>query len=129
MNVFEQIRSALEGINPNAPGALLMLCSWLGTYAARKWLPVQWAALTKWGAEGGKLEHVLGALPGLVASAAIAALWANSDPWLAATDAFKAALAPLLHHVLKLAPVPYRGAMGEKVSGPESRRRIVADIE
>lgn len=129
MSPFVAIRGWLEAVNPNLPWLLLVAASWSGTYAARRWAPVQWAAVIKWGKPGGLTEHLLQALPGTIAAAALGALGAGGDPWSAAKGALAGSLAPLWHHLLKLAPVPYKGAMGERVSGPESRRRIVEDIE
>lgn len=127
MSLFIQARQWLEGVDANAPGAVLMLVNWLLTYAMRRWAPVQFAALAKWGPEGGKLQHVLGALPGTIASAVLAALWTGADPMLVAKDTVRAALAPLWHHFVKWLPVlPYRGAMSIPIDGPTSRR-VIAD--
>jgi hypothetical protein len=90
---------------------------------------VQWAALLKWGKPGGLTEHVLQALPGVMASAAIAALGSGGDPLQAAKGAAVAALAPLWHHLLKALPgLPYRGAMGLSVDGPTSRRIVSGQL-
>jgi hypothetical protein len=130
VTLFIRAREFLEAIDPNAPWACLVAASWLGTYAARRWAPTLWAALLKWGPEGGVLEHALQTLPGAMASAAFAALGTGGDALAAAKGAAVSLLAPIAHHVLKASPlVPYRGAMGLSVTGPESRRRIVDEIE
>jgi hypothetical protein len=127
LNYFVLIRRALEHWNPNAPWCALALCSWLATYAVRRWCPAIWAAVLRWGPPGGVVEQVLQALPGAAASAVLGALGAGTDPWSAAKGAVAGLCAPLLHHLLKAIPqVPYRGALGVPLDGPTSRR-VIAD--
>jgi hypothetical protein len=126
MNIFVESRLWLEGINPAAPFLSLTLCSWLATYAVRKYCPALWSALLRWGPPGGWLENTLQTLPSVLASAALGALGAGDDPWSAAKGAASGMLAPLIHHLVKASPAPYRGALGVPLDGPTSRR-VIAD--
>lgn len=137
---LEHVRSFFESIGTEAPAAALTALSWYTTYLMRKHTPVLYAAFFKWGKDGGKLQHVMGSAPGFIVAAVVAAMWVDPPPletlsegWarvkFAGIDAIKTVAAPLFHHFLKVLPNRYRGALGEPVTGPESRKRLVEDIE
>jgi AcrR family transcriptional regulator len=118
----------LTAINPNAPYLALTLISWAVCWALRTWAPTLWSAVAAWGPPGSPVAHLVQALPSVVASAVVAALGTGLDPWAAAKGAAAGLLAPLLHHALKVAPVPYRGALKPTADGPTSRRIVAAAL-
>ncbi len=128
-NYFAAGKLWLEvNLHPAAPWLLLTLVSWLTCLVLRKWFPAAWVAVLQWGPPNGALEKVVGSLPSVVASAVVAAIGTGGDPWGAAAGAVFGAAAPILHHVLKSAPVPYEGSLGKQLTGPESRRAIVKSL-
>lgn len=127
MNWFELIRATLEQQHPALPWLVL----WLGVFAAcwsiRRWAPRVWVVLAQWGPPGSTIGHVTQAIPSAVVGAFIAAIGTGLDPLMAVQGALVALGAPLLHHGLKTwQAVRYRGALGERVDGPSSRRELAA---
>jgi hypothetical protein len=97
---------------PMVRAVLAIVGAWALPYALRRWLPGVWRKLESWGPDDGTAARVFLSLPSVLAGAMTTAITAGSgDLW---RDVWMAALmpcAPLLHHLLKAAPVPYDGAV------------------
>jgi len=68
-----------------------------------------WALLDLWPSVSAPVSRVLLGLPSVIMGAAVGASALNVDPLAAVKGAVAGALAPIIHHVLKALPVPYRG--------------------
>lgn len=100
----------LSPLPPVARAVLAILAAWAGPYALRRWFPGTWRWVESIGPQDANAARVFLSLPSALAGALVTAITAGStDPW---RDVWMAALmpvAPLLHHILKAAPVPYEG--------------------
>lgn len=98
--------------------AALPLVLWFAQYLLRKLAPSFWEWCANLGPFGAVdlspaltlARKVWQALPSVVGGAVIMALMSGGDVRAAALGALKGALAPLLHELLKAAPIPYQGA-------------------
>lgn len=124
IDLFVQGREALASLNPAAPWLALTLACFLGTWVMRRWAPVPWAIIAKWGPEGSTIEHVTQAIPSVAFAAFVAALGTGLDPWMAAAGALAGLFAPLLNHAAKA----YRRSPVPEVDGPTSRRLLAAAV-
>lgn len=93
------------------PYAALTLVVWAVVWAVRRYRPAWWARLLRLGIDPeGALSHFVQAAPGAI----IGALWAGGttlDVEQAAYGLLAGLGSALLHHVAKLVPGPYRGAL------------------
>lgn len=116
------VRQGLEGIHPQAPWFLLAGLVWLAVFCVRRYYPAAWETLESWGPQGKPAALAFQALPAVIMGAAVAALSAGQDPWVAVYGAVSGAVAPLVHHLLKAIPwLPYTGKTGQ--DGPGGAQR------
>lgn len=113
MNPFLSARDALASIHPDVPWVALTAAIWIAQWLVRRYAPRAWDVCFSWipADTGDMLARVAQGLPSVLAGAAIPALASGGDWRDAATGALFGALAPVWHHVLKAAPVPYRGEL------------------
>lgn len=111
-SILHAAQASLETVHPAAPWAFLTLAVWLSVYVVRRYLPDAWAALEKFGPVQAPASTVFQALPSVMAGALAGVALTGGDYREAWKGAAAGALAPLVHHVLKALPVPYRGAKG-----------------
>jgi len=109
----------LEDVHPVAPWLALALGAWLAIYVWRKLLPGLWLRLETLDKP---LNVAIGALPSILLTTAVGALTAGTDPWTLVAASLMGVGAPLLHHVLKALPIPYRG---EPTAKPIETRRTM----
>jgi hypothetical protein len=124
----------LDTIKTLAPWAALTFAIWVSFYIVRKFAPKLWALpallplkerLETWlelVLPFGWLNSVLPllnlawsawqGLPAVLVGAMVDAVQNHVDVGHAWRGALAGALAPLAHHILKLAPIPYQGALG-----------------
>lgn len=107
---FVSARLALEGIHPAAPWALLTLAIFGAVYASRKFLPGVWAWLDTVSPDG-MAAHVVQGLPSLLGGALLSVGLTGGDYREAWKGALAGALAPVVHLLMKAAPIPYQGAV------------------
>lgn len=115
MDAVTLLRSAqtfLESIHPVVPWGLLTGCVWFLVYAVRRWTPAAWTAMESFGPASAPASGVFQALPGVLAGSLAGVFLTGGDYHQAWKGAAAGALAPLVHHVLKALPVPYRGGAG-----------------
>lgn len=98
-------------LDPSAPYLALALGLFLAVWAVRRFLPSLWLPLTLVGAPGSPLSHILQTLPSVIFGAVFAAYSTGDGVHEAVRGAVAGALAPTIHHILKLAPGPYQGAL------------------
>jgi len=105
------VRGELEAIHWLAPWVVLSVATWLFVYAIRRWLPSLWEPLTRWPSGDTPASHVLQALPSAIIGAAWASATTDESAGMAVYGAVAGLAAPLIHHVLRALPGPYRGAL------------------
>lgn len=91
-------------------------------YAIRRWLPALWLPLTRWPREA-PASNLLQALPSVLLGGLVAGM-ATGSPREAMIGALLSALAPLGHHLLKAAPVPYQGPLRDSAWQVAERARL-----
>ncbi len=116
------LRALLEDVHPLAPWLALSLGAWLTVYAWRKLFPGLWLKLE---ALDRPLSVAIGALPSVVLTTAVGALTAGTDPWTLVAASLMGVGAPLLHHLLKAMPIPYRGAVRSAISYTKRRTMLL----
>jgi hypothetical protein len=119
------MRIYLEAIHPAAPWALLTLVIWLAVYASRKWFPAAWLWLDALTPDG-LIGHALQGLPAVLGGALASAFASGGDYALLWLGALSGALAPIVHHLAKVAPGPYQGAIRRVEQ--QMTRRIVGGL-
>ena len=119
------LRAELEQFHPLAPWVAVTLGIWLAVYAARRWFPRLWLPLTRWPDASTPASTIFQALPSVGLGAAWAAFTTpGGDVSDAALGALAGALAPLLHHAIKLAPGPYQGPLNDAANAAAQRMRF-----
>jgi len=115
MNLAASIRDALAGVDPNLPWIVLWLATFAACWAVRRFLPGAWrvffAPLISPDAPVVLRRTVQGlvvSLPGAI----LAAVAEGGNIKHAVLGLVWASLAPLTHHLLRAAPVPYQGELG-----------------
>lgn len=91
---------------------LIPILCWIIIYSVRRWLPAVWSPLTRWPSAESPASHALQGLPSALLGAGLA--WLSSPEGSvesALLGALLGALAPIGHHVLRLLPGPYQGAL------------------
>lgn len=114
IELYLRARMALESLHPLAPWGALSLAIWALVYSVRRWLPKLWLRLELIVPSelGTPATNILLGLPSVAFGAAWAAFTSGEiSPSVAFYGAISGALAPIIHHVLKAVPVPYRGAV------------------
>lgn len=108
----------IETIKPLIPWAALSVALWLAVYSVRRWFPRAWLWLEHLVPEGvGKpASNILLALPSVAFGAALAAFLSGEvSPQVAFLGAVSGAVAPIIHHALKMTPLPYEGPVRDAI--------------
>lgn len=103
-SIFAYAFHALESHHPLAPWLAISLIPFAVVYAVRKWSPKTWLLLESFGPESGT---------------AVGAVASNGDPSSTVVGAVVSLVSPLLHHLLKALPAPYRGAVSDVIFGDD----------
>lgn len=114
-NKLEQLRASihalrlyLESWHPAAPAILLIGAIWLAQYLVRRFVPNIWERIANWPAAS-LFRKVWQALPSIAMGALLTSISGDGSITDAVFGAVAGALAPVLHEMLKAAPIPYRG--------------------
>src|SRR5689334_4781591 len=111
MPIFQVARIWLEtNVHPAAPWALLTIGIFLAVYATRKLAPALWVWFDKITPDG-MISHVVQGLPSVLGGALLTVLLTGGDFAESWKGALAGALAPVIHLIMKAAPVPYQGAV------------------
>lgn len=108
------LRLYLESIHPALPAAILVAVIWLAQYLVRRFAPLAWETMANLPFNGARpaatlLRKVWQALPSIATGAFLTSLTGDGSITDAVFGAVAGALAPVLHELLKAAPVPYVG--------------------
>jgi hypothetical protein len=113
IELYLRARVALEPFLPLLLLAFYAVASLCAVYSLRRWSPGVWLRLEKTIPEGVgvPVSNILLGLPSVAFGAALAAFLNDGPitPKAAFWGAAGGTLAPVLHHILKALPVPYRG--------------------
>lgn len=113
LDFFTSLRAPLESL-PLGPYAALCIALWAVASVVRKRRPAWWMWLLKrWPCDPESLQaHIFQALPTTVLGGLFAGLTTLSLEE-AAFGALSGLAAPVWHHLVKLSPAPYQGALND----------------
>lgn len=113
MTMLPAAREALAAYHPALPWLLITAATFAGAWAIRRWLPSLWGVLFAWvpADVSERTAHALQAFGVAAPGAVLGAVASGLDPVHALLGLLAGLLAPVVHHALKAAPVPYRGAL------------------
>lgn len=137
------LRLYLETLWTPLPAVLLIVAIWLAQYLVRRFAPDVWESVANLPFNGARpaasvLRKAWQALPSVISGALVAALTGDGSFNDTFFGAVAGALAPVLHELLKAAPVPYVGGAPPAASydlpippSPDSRvdRDAITSIE
>lgn len=109
MNPLAALLAWLGAFHPALPWALLTAVIFGAVYSTRNFLPSLWVWFDKISPDG-LVGNVFQALPSVLAGALATAFTVGEDYDRAWLGALSGALAPVVHHLLKIIPGPYNGA-------------------
>ena len=113
MTTLQSAREALAAYHPALPWLIISAATFAGAWAIRRWLPALWGVLFAWVPVdvSERTAHALQAFGVAAPGAVLGAVASGLDPVQALLGLLAGLLAPVVHHVAKAAPIPYRGAL------------------
>lgn len=114
LELFVAFRDWLAAQSPALPPAVLGLSLWAVQWQVRKRWPSLWLKVFSWVPDDSSdlVRRTLQGLPSVLVGAGFTAAATGGSVKLALWGAGAGAFAPVLHHILAAAPVPYQGALG-----------------
>ena len=92
------------------PVFALMFALWGAFYIVRTFFPALWLPLTKWPSEDNAISHIVQGFPSMIMGAIVGGGTTFELKWTL-LGALGGVLAPVWHHLVKLSPVAYQGAL------------------
>ena len=113
MTPLETARETLAAYHPALPWLCITAATFSGAWGVRRYAPGLWLVLFAWVPSdvSERTTHALQAFGVAAPGAVLAAMASGLDPVQALLGLLAGILAPVVHHVAKAAPGPYRGAL------------------